>query len=172
MNLSNTQSQEQSHFNMKPWQVLTIFSYIVCLAFFVLLLADILDKYFSKAKITQVNQLSFEKLELPLMVLCPTKAFKGPISSAYNDEEYSKNIYTLQDLFHENTTNMLKSGYVTYTMPSVFYGACQAIQKLAKVEKQDYRDDFILKEEMDVMIYFIGETKLIFFFSYIDSFLE
>ena len=97
---------------MKPWQALTILSYIICLAFFSLVLADILDKYFSKAKITLVNQHSFEKIELPLLVFCPLKAYKDPINIGYRDEEYAKNVFTLQDLFAEDTLNMLKSGKV------------------------------------------------------------
>ena len=97
---------------MKPWLVFTILSYIICLAFFSLVLADILDKYLSKAKITQVNQISFEEIELPLMVFCPLKAYKKQFNNLYDEEEYAKNIFTLQDLFAEETLNMLKSGKV------------------------------------------------------------
>ena len=151
---------------MKPWLVFTTLSYIVCLGFFLLVLEDILDKYLSKAKITQVNQLSFEEMELPLMVFCPLQGYKGPMNNEYHDEKYAKNIFTLQDLFAEKTLDMLKSGYNTYTVPSLLYGSCQAIQKQIAVRAPDFDNNFILNEKMDLMIYFLGKAFVFIFCLY------
>ena len=98
-----------------------------------------------------------EKKLLPCFTFCPLPPFKmDDRSLSYTRKAYKENTYKLDDIFSEETVQIIKNptDFTITETESVLLGICQTICKLQKVEAFDFSLTFLMKRNWDVNIYF------------------
>ena len=129
-------------------KALKVIDYIVTFILLCLLMYKfftIFHKFIAKDSFQTVNELSFDQLLPPLITLCPAPAYKtnGPYLTP---NEFLKNKYTWEDIFHEKTLIKLQNDSLFKIKETfaAYYGICFTVQKLTKEKISDYSVPILL----------------------------
>ena len=134
---------------MDTLKVLRITITFTLFVVFIYELTMIAIKAIARESFQAINELKFERLPAPLITLCPGTAWKsaGPFLSK---EEFPKNTYKWEDLFHPKTLEVLRNETlfkVKETYAS-YYGLCYTVRKLNPEKVSDYSFQIVVNDTL------------------------
>ncbi len=144
-----------------------------CFAGFVVQLVDIYLKYEAKTTIVVAEDISYEKLHLPVITVCPGPGWKTP-GKPINYIQMAEKKFKLEEMFINKTVQELKntSAYHIREIATVAFGYCYTIRKLDPVIEGIVEPYLFMDKRLDLILAYHEkhEESWMFFGTFPDTF--
>ncbi len=129
-----------------------------------LLMKEVMEKFFKGTTTTGIKFRNEESMQLPCITFCPIKAFKH-WGLYYDEKSYLENTYRLEEIFQNETLLLIKNNTNFYIKEfhTLFLGTCHTICALTyKRAKEEERYIFKYQKDIKLVAHGIGEEFWLF----------